>query len=233
MTKIRCKVSAYHYLPLGTLDTPAVAVKTGIFSDPVQFPTPPITGLAFQGFIDNYVTTFGILESGNFAQRGNFNLANIALTQAMDTLAEYVDEIADGDVNIITNSGFVPTKGTPSLAPAPVIIDTVKITRGNTGQLLVECKKQPYVSSYICILTPNEPTPANMIIVDGQLVLENDNGTTAPLATVAPAAIIDFKKTRKKKFIGLTPGTIYYATMFGINGRGVGDLSEPVSQMCW
>jgi hypothetical protein len=233
MAKIKCKRTAYHNLPQGQLDTPAVAVKNGIYSDNVTFPTPPITELAFQGFIDNFVTTYGIYQNGGSGQRGNYNLADIALTNAMDTMATYVDNIANGDVNIITNAGFVATKGTPSEAPAPVIIDNVVITRGNPGQLLVECKKQAYVDSYICILTPNEPTPANMIVVDGQIVLENDNGTTQPLATVAPAAVIDFNKTRKKKFAGLTSGTTYYATMFGINAQGVGDLSEPVSKMCW
>ncbi len=233
MSKIRCRVTSFHNVRIGQLSPLAVAVKNGVYTHATLFPLPPITAIVFQGFIDSYVTTYGIYEDGGSAQQGAYRTAETNLTNAMDTMAIYVDSVANGDANIITTAGFVPTKGTASPVPAPVILENIELTRGNTGQLLAESEKQEGVDVYICLLTPNEPPPANMKIVGGQLVLENDNGTTTPLTTAVPAAVLDFNKSRKKKFIGLTPGTMYYFTFFGINAQGVGDFSVPVGILCW
>lgn len=236
MPKIRCSVSAYHRSKAGKLNVPAVAVENGVYSNAMLFPSPPIPEAIFQAMIASYVSTYGIYKDGGSAQKGPYEIATDKLSQSMDQLADFVDSIANGDANIITIAGFVPTKGTTSSAPKPSILSTILVSRGNTGQLLAECEKQAFVDTYVCILTPNAPPPANITITDGgQLVLEGDKtngGNLMPIPTTM-MGILDFNKSRKKKFIGLTPGTMYYFTFFGINAQGVGDFSVPVGMLCW
>jgi hypothetical protein len=242
MPKIHCSVTAYHTSKAGKLNVPAVAVENGIYSNVILFPSPPIPEAIFQAMIASYVSTYGIYKDGGSAQKGPYEIATDKLSQAMDQLALFVDDIANGDANIITIAGYVPTKGTTSSAPKPTILTTIIVSRGNTGQLLAECEKQLFVDTYVCILTPNAPPPANVKITDGgQLVLagEKSDGSSPipmppmPLVVADTFAIFDFNKSRKKKFTGLNPGTMYYFTFFGINAQGVGDFSVPVGMMCW
>nr|MBP9151050.1 hypothetical protein [Flavobacteriales bacterium] len=136
-------------------------------------------------------------------------------------------------------SGFVPTKQTSSEAPVPGQATGVKITRESTGVFLTECDNQPYGTYYGCILTAGQPLPAGIHISEkGQIRFLDQNqepsngGTAAPSLMLFGGGILDINAKRKKRFVGLTLGVIYYAVYYVGNAQGVGGLSDPVSLHC-
>jgi hypothetical protein len=79
------------------------------------------------------------------------------------------------------------------------------------------------------------PLPTAITVVNGKIsLLSNDGATKLEGTTEDPSegAIIDFSKSRKKTFEGLTPNVRYYITYFGISSGGVGQLCAPVSLVC-
>jgi hypothetical protein len=228
MKKIRCSL-AYHRSKRDFLTVFATGVRDGIFNNIAIFPLPPLMLTAFQLLIDDYVNKLSAYENGGSAQKGAYLAALEALMNALDSLSAYVNTVADGDANIITTAGFVPTKGTSSTAPAPAQLLNINLNRGATGELMAECEKQNYVDAYICIMTKDNTLPTDIIIsAAGQMSIGPSTIPGGP-----SAGTIDFTKTRRKKFIGLTPGSRYYFVFFGINASGVGTLSDPVSIVCF
>jgi hypothetical protein len=239
MKKQRCSLS-FHRAKVDELDLFAIGVRDGIYTNPTIFTAPPYTEVEFQAFIDDYANTRGAYKQGGSAQKGPFEAAKTALMTALDTTATTVDNLADGDANIITIAGYVATKGTSSSAPEPAQLKDVKLSRGSSGQLLAECENQKGVDSYVCIMSIGVPMPDGVgIDAAGQLHIgegtkppAGDEETPLGVPATQPA-IVDFKKSRKKKFIGLAPGTTYYFVFFGVNARGVGPFSKEVNIVCW
>jgi len=244
MGHIRVSLS-FHRTKVDEIDTFAIGVRDGIYNNAAVFTTPPIVLVDFQTAIDTYINTRGAYKNGGTAQKGPFEAAKTAIMDVLDETAEYVDEVANGDPNIIYLSGFKPTKGTASAVPEPTQFQDIKLSRGATGELIAECENQKYVDTYICIMSIGEPIPDDIgIDAAGQLFLgsndapiptppEGEEGAEpAPLET-PQGAIVDFNKPRRKKFIGLTPGVTYYFSFFGINASGVGPLSVAKSIVCW
>lgn len=243
MRPIKCSL-AYHKTNVGKLDTFAAGVKDGIYGNPTTFVTPIITEVDFDAAIRDYVFTYAAYVQGGNAQKGPYYASEETLMGMLDDQAVYVDSVAQGNVNLIWISGFKPTKGTVSKKPAPAQCVGVEVKRGSTGVLLAECENQDVVDTYICIVTAGAPIPNNVNINDGGQLAVGENAPAIPLNSANPAAtalpliqsnggIFDFNKTRKKKFLGLTPGVTYYITFFGINAAGVGQFSDPVGIVCW
>jgi len=230
---------SYHSIRVNDFPVFAGGVRDGIYGNPVPFATPPITDIAFQALLDDYNNKRYAYEKGGSAQKGPYLDAKENLMEALDTTAEYVDEVADGEVNVILLSGFVPTKGNRSDAPAPDQPTDVKVKRGKaSGILLVECAAQSNAVSYGCIMTANEPLPPNVVMNEGgQMVFADEdapeNGGGEPITnTSLVQGVIDFNPGRRKKFQNLTPGTTYYFTFYAANATGVSPFSTPVSLMC-
>ncbi len=156
----------------------------------------------------------------------------------LNSMAVFVDGIARGDVNIINQSGFRPTKGTRTPVAPPSKPSNVRITRGTSGRLMPECDPQPNIDAYVCVLTENAPLPPDIIINGtGQLVIGQNHypgtdGKGPSLMQDITMAIFDFNKKRKTLLVGLRPGLRYYAAFFVINASGVSSVSEPASIIC-
>lgn len=218
----------YHYLRVNDFPIFAVGVRDGIYGNATVFATPPILQADLQTLIDTYNTARAAYENGGTAQKGPYLAAKTALNGGLDQLAEYVDSVALGDGNIIMLSGFVPTKSTTSDAPVPVQLTDVRVSRGSTGEVMVECEKLDGASNYACIMTEGTPLPSGVVLnAKGQLVF-----LVGDVPGAAASSVIDFNPTRRKLFIGLTPGSLYYFVMFASNASGVGPLSASVSIMC-
>lgn len=228
---------AYHRLKLDLIDVFAIGVRDGIFNNPVTFSAPPVNQTAFQALIDAYVNTRGAYKMGGKAQKPAFEQAKINLMKALDSTADYVTGVANGNELLIILAGFTPTKSNQSTVPPPVQPTGVRLTRSNTGELLSECDNQPVVDTYLAFLTPNAPIPLNISISGtGQLVVTSGmQGPQGAQGSNTPAQvefIIDLNKNRKKKFMGLTPGTTYFITYVAINAQGVSPFSASASCMC-
>lgn len=228
MSKIKCSVR-YHKTKNGTLSSFGVGVRDGIFNNPGLFPAPTITIAIFQVLIDNYVNAWSAYEHGGPAQKGAYDAATDALMAALDTLALYVDSVANGFGPTIATAGYTPTKGTSNVSPEPTQLENIKMIRIASGELQCESEKQDFAICYIGILTADAPLPAVFVLSDsGQLTINGSDPGPGP-----STGIIDFSKGRRKKFINLTPGTTYFFTQFVINARGVGSMSDPKSIVCY
>jgi hypothetical protein len=232
MRKIRCRLS-FHFYKNENLEVFAIAVRDGIYGNVAVFMTPPLTVVQLQVLIDNFMNAYGAYKVGGIAQKGPYQIAKEALMDALDTLAAYVDGIADGDENTILLAGFVPTKGNISQANPPTQPQLVTITRAVPGTFVTECAVVEGADSYGGLLTAELLPPGTGINANGQIV-SNDNGVAGPAAPATTPGtvrfIADFNKGRKKIFSGLQIGSTYYMYYWAVNAAGVSILSEPVSK---
>lgn len=237
MAQIKCTKS-YRRLGLNVVDVFAAGVRDGVYGN-VIFMTPPITQVDFQKLIDNYFNTRALYKQGGLAQKGPFLAAKTAMLNGLDVMAVYVDTIALGDANIITEAGYVPSKSTATKQPKPAQCTGVAATRPSPGVIISTCDKQEVALTYVCIVT-TAALPADIFITaKGQVLFPGSDPKPAPMPGPMPApaapsegAIIDFNANRKKEFAGLTVGTRYYFTYFAINSSGVGALSTTFSIIC-
>lgn len=238
MRKIKCSL-AFHKAKLDTIPTIAGGVRDGVYGNPTPFDTPPMLETDFQALITDYQTKRDAYKQGGLAQKGPFLNAKDNMMEGMDTMAAYVDTVADGDANVITLAGFVPTKGTTSEQPDPVQPTGVTVKHGTTGILYAECDNQPQAMGYGCIMTVGEPLPSNVVMNGvGQLLVSDsgDVGGTDETAVSASDGMVtgtfDLNPNRKKTFRNLTPGVFYYFTFYAYNATGVSSLSASASLMC-
>lgn len=235
MGRIRSKLS-FKRMRVDQLDTFATGVRDGIFNNPAIFTTPPIVQADYQTIIDTFINTRAAYKQGGLAQKGAYEMARDTLIGTLVQLADYVNSVALGSEAIITTAGFVPTKGTASSRPMPLQPTGVVMTNGTTGVLLAECANQPYVNTYLCLLTANQPLPPVLSVnSSGQVVVppeENSEAARAMMPFHGPPIIIDLNSNRKKRFTGLVPGVTYYVTFVAINAQGVSPVSASVSRMC-
>jgi hypothetical protein len=231
------KVSlSFHRTKPADIDTMATNVKENIFLHSTIFLAPPVPAAMFEAQLADHAIKRALYKGGGINQKGAYLASVAVLMNTLDLTAEYVDTVAQGDPNIITMAGFKPTKGNASKMTKPGKAVDVSIRRSDTGVLRTECDTLPGAETYTCVLTMGYPLPSDAIINEaGQLTLNNirpatPEGSTEPMPAVI---LIDFKRARRKKFIGLTVGRLYYAHFFGENAGGVGLMSDPVSMVCY
>jgi hypothetical protein len=233
--KTLVKRTDYTLRPVGTLDTPAIKVHTNLYLNNTMFVTPPFTDMIFGGLITNYTAKFNAYKDGGATAHSQFMTAEAALLEAMNDTAYYVDSVALGDRAIVIASGFEPTKETQTPKAKPEPITGLELIQDGTGTFKSSCDPQDGVDVYVAIISPVYPLPTAITVVNGKIsLLSNDGATKLEGTTEDPSegAIIDFSKSRKKTFEGLTPNVRYYITYFGISSGGVGQLCAPVSLVC-
>ena len=230
--KIHCKRS-YHNLIYDNINDFAVGVADGIYGNAGTFITPTLGELFFRGLITDFVNKKGSYESGN-VPRTVFITAKDNLMEGLDTNADYVDSVAQGNTNTVTLGGYEATKGNSSAVNPPVQPTGIIITRGISGELLAECAKMDKVVYYGAILIADHLLPDNIIInAAGQIVVNETTPSPAAAAIPSPTPgpsgsfiILDFNKIRKKKFTNLTKGRTYYIYFYAGNAGGISPLSE-------
>lgn len=229
---------SFHQQSPDTFDTFAVGVRDGIFGNPTEFATPPLTQSAFQTLIDDYINKRAAYKQGGKAQKGPYQTARTALMGTLDTLADYVDELADGNEDLILLSGFVPTKAGDTEPAVPAVPTVKELERGPTRELFAECNTVTGAEYYGCILVQGQPLPPAVSMNGlGQLIavaLNDDNPHPNEYKPVNGSIVvaIDFTKGRRKHFVGLQKGVDYYFYFFAANATGVSALSEPQVVMC-
>jgi hypothetical protein len=68
MKKVRCSLS-FHRSKVDELDIFAIAVRDGIYTNPAEFVTPPMTEVDFQKKIDTFINTRRAYKQGGSAQK--------------------------------------------------------------------------------------------------------------------------------------------------------------------
>lgn len=238
MSQLKVRSSfAYRRIKPDLLTNFAVGVRDGIFNNPTIYTMPPISIATLQGLIDAYTNARAAYKQGGLAQKGDYELAKKALTDALDQLALYVNGVALGNAALITEAGFVPTKGNLTPITKPNQPTGVTLTRGLPGELYADCDAAAGVDSTGAILIADVELPEGMGINElGQIVV-TDMGSSDPGSGSGPTPgpgsiriIQDLNKARRKKFTGLQIGTTYYLYMWAMNAGGVSPLSAVVSK---
>ena len=221
MAKAKCSKTDYKRASDDALDLKATAVKIGLAAHTTPFSSPPVSPTALAALIVTYSSTNAAYKRGGLDQKPAFINAKIALLDALDQNADYVDEIADGNEELIINAGYVPTKTSASSKPAPAKPTGVTAVRGSaTGQVVVECESVDYAEYYGLIMSNTAEIPG-FVFQDGVV---GADGTNVKL-------ILDINKGRKKIMENLNPGTTYYFWMYAGNAAGISPLSDVVHVM--
>ncbi len=219
-----CKLS-FHYFGKSALDTFSNGVKNGIFSNETVFVTPPLTDAQLEQIISNYLNTLAEYEAYGKIKKTAFLKAKEKLINALNSLATYVDTIANGDPSTILLAGYEPTAEGRHDAPDLKKIEVILVTPSKvSGQVFIETTAivDKGVSGYGLILVSGEPLTADNF----------KNGVLNLTANEGQKIIIDFSKSRRKIATGLDPTINYYCYMFAINANSISPLSDARMVRC-
>lgn len=232
MATPKCSLS-FHRISVDLLASFASNVSSNIFGNAGVFATPPVAQPVFEAQIGTYSTARNAYTNGGSNQKAPYEEAKDTLMDTLDQNAAYVDSVANGDPNVIMLAGYTPTKATGSDVPEPEQPTQVDLSRGSTGVLKAECNVQRYAESYVCLMTEGAPPPSNIMVnAAGQIVMNSGLNPDGTPTTEPTSLVLDLNKSRKKEFMGLTPGTTYYFVFIVINASGVGPMSDVRSIMC-
>ena len=201
------------------------ATRVGIKDAPaLMFVDPPFTDSEYSAQELALTTTYSAYQRGGEAQKGPYEtqLANSILM--MDTTANYVDGVAKGNVLIIAQAAYKPVNSGRVAAVKPTQAQHVVVARDVAdGEMTAECESYGLDFKYGCIVS-DMPLPTTIFInAAGQVKIPG--GTLATL-------IIDLNQERKKQFMGLTSGVMYYFYFYVVNAAGVSTLSIVKSLRC-
>lgn len=235
MTVIRC-LRSFRRLKIDAFPIFAQGVKNNIYLHTTVFTTPPLTDVVFQGLIDAYIDKRSAYVNGGTDQEPAWNNARTQLLDAVNSTADYVDTLVNGDENIVILAGFKPTKSNASSVTKPTKITGVELNRTEeVGKLVADCDAQKGVNAYVCILTKGAPLPAGITVSGkGQITINMPDSPEEALAllTGLESIQIDLTQNRKKIFENLELMKTYYCVYIGINAGGVGGMSDADSIVC-
>ncbi len=187
----------------------ANAVHSGLYSDPGDYPAPPVDEATFKGAIDTLSVKITAAQDGGKKAIAERNHQEQLVIKMMRELGHYVQMVCKDDMNIFLKSGFqaVPTVKAASRQLSQFIR---KISQGkNSGQLHIILAAIIGASAYEIRYAPT---------VNGTL------GTWAThlITKTRPAATIT----------GLTPGTAYTIQVRSFaDATGFTDWSDAVTRI--
>jgi len=199
-------------------------VSAGVYGNAGTFTTPPLTALVFDAAVADYQSKRGAYTQGGINHKEAFMLAYGVLIGHLNTMANYVDTVADGNSTIIQMGGFVATKGETTAASRHDQLTGLKVLSNTGGTVSLTCDLQRGINAYICIATEGAPLPDSVKVTPTGKV----EFPPAALNSIR-SMIIDARAPRRKSFSGLEPGSRYYFAYAAINTAGVGTLSAPIA----
>ena len=188
----------------------ANAVHSGIFTDPADYPAPPIDEATFKGAIDTLSTRItAALDGGKKAIADRSHQEEVVI-KMMRQLGRYAEEACKDDMPTFLKSGFQATS-TVTGARQTLSQFIRKITPGkNSGQFHVVPVAADGADAYEirCVPTVNGApgTPVTQFVTK-----------TRPGAAIT----------------GLTPGTAYNIQVRSFaDAAGFSDWSDPITRIC-
>jgi hypothetical protein len=187
----------------------ATGIHAGIFSDPTDYPTPPVDEATFKSTIDSLSAKITPALDGSKKAIADRKHEEDVLSNMVRQLGQYVELACKDDMTTFLKSGFQPKSTVPAVKQmVSQSIRTIKpgkktgtmyIAPGNVGADAYEVRLTPVVNG-----TPGTPTT--------QLVTK-----TRPAATIT----------------GLTPGTTYSIQVRSFaDATGFSDWGDPVIRIC-
>ncbi len=213
----------FHRMKIYERATLAAGVNDLYYKAGSPFTAPVISQTDFETLMADYNHRYADFFNGGRAQKGAWLIAQTALVEALDLIADDVDEVAQGNPDVIIEGGFKPVKTHRSQAQVLLPPKIQSLDRGATGVIKASCYSLGTKVSYGCIISEGAPLPDNVYMQSGIIKFS---------AGMPVNVLINETNSRKKTFFGLTPGVTYYVYFFARNAAGVSALSEPQSILC-
>ena len=126
----------------------ANSVHGGVFTDPTDYPTPPIDEATFKGAIDTLSVKITAALDGGKKAIADRNHQEQVVIKMMRQLGNYVETAAKDDMPTFLKSGF--QAGSTTRTSAQALSEWIrKILPGkNSGQMLVSLVAQPNAWAY-------------------------------------------------------------------------------------
>ena len=133
-----CKLN-YRSLRKGKLTDFANGIIAGLYKNSLVFAAPPIAADDFVVVATNYNLAYKDYLTFGKTKKTAYQEAVLKLVGVLDTLALYVNSVANGDASKIELAGFEPTaQGSQASPPLDQII-TIDITPSKVkGQVIIE-----------------------------------------------------------------------------------------------
>ena len=225
--KSNCKRD-YHQLLGIKLEKRLEDVKAGVFGNTTVFATPPKTSIVVAAFLLDYADKRTKWEQGGIAQKDAYEKVVTAGRLMLDDFADYLDELADGNITIIKMAGFEATFDPEILLPKGGVnrIDGITFRRieDAPGQMVSENGTLPKGTTAIGILSEGVPLPDDTVI-------DSTGSITIPGIFTANVKV-NMTKQNKKFWINLKNGVTYYVYHVAVTAKGVSLLSVAVSAQC-
>jgi hypothetical protein len=186
----------------------ANAVHSGIFTNPKDFPAPPIDEATFKGAIDALSVKITAAQDGGKKAIAERNHQEEVVIQMTRQLAHYAEDVCKDDMPKFLKTGFKPKPTGVTLKP-PLTQNIRKITDGNkSGEMhmvLVDDGADAHEIRCAPIVNGVAGTPVTQFVTK-----------TRPAATIT----------------GLTPGTTYSIQVRSFaDATGFADWSDPITRI--
>ena len=223
MRKIKCSRDAINKAPLKTLGAFFSNVRVSLFGLPDQFPNPTVTQDNMKLLTTDLSDAASQFKSGGDLKKPDYTNVISAIKKMLNTIADYVDEVANGDKDIIKMAGMVPTgqkKIGDKAIKAKYKVSGVAGKRLNATMIETTCDALGAEAIYTCVVSEDNPLTKEAVInAAGQLRLPKN---------IPNIVHIDSSNQKTKKITDLTPRTHYYITYFVRIGKVITQMSDVV-----
>lgn len=207
-----CKLE-FHTFSTSKLNTFANEVKNGIYANTAVFVTPTINEINYRTALADFVAAAADYMLLGITKRTAFDNKQEQLIRFLDSLANYVNLVAQGNVSIIALSGFSPSSSHTERSPILKKLEHFILKRTVVaGEIIVDILPLPNKGgvSYGCLCVEGAPL-TRPLFENGQLKWSSGG----------PAVIQDANKSRRKVFRGLNPGVVYYFYVYASNSASL------------
>ena len=203
-------------------------VKGGIYKCTDLFVDPPLTKAAMKKIITDYTDKRIAHDLGGTGQNQPYVKARKGLMIMIDSFADYVDIVADGNKAIIRAAGFEvsydPSKLKGKKLPDDIERLTLKNHKKKSGVLISECEVFPPRTIFWAFLIEGSPIPEDIDF--------SKNGFIYFPKFLKVDIFFLLSTSRRKVLTDLKPGVIYYIYYLAVNNHGCSNLSKAASVMC-
>jgi len=125
-----------------------------------DFPNPPVTIPDLTIAKSNYASALAIAQDGTKQDTANKNAMRLILEGMLAQIADYVNDVADGNYGMMVGSGFPISKVPEPIGILPAPEKFIVSEGGDPGQVKIEIGGVDRSTGYIVLYAVNPP-PAN------------------------------------------------------------------------
>lgn len=158
----------------------------------------------FIGAIEDYLHKSSVAENGGKGEIASRDAARESLTAMLQKVASYLEEIANGNVEMLESTGYAMRRQRTMRPPGPLPAPEKVVLRHGplSGMLLLGSAKVKGAGAY-----------------ESQLGLNPEDESSWTLRKVTSIC-------RRVEFTGLTPGVVYFGRIRAIGSKGPGAWSD-------